>query len=114
MTSDNAAPTGETPSTADDFVARGWRNHMNGEHADSEANFRKALEINSQSVEAYYGLAMALKSQDQFQPALKAFEKVVGLVNADQMKENPVRASMLRNLAITQTAFIQKRMESNS
>lgn len=114
MTSDNAASAEDTPSTSDDFVTRGWRNHMNGEHADSEANFRKALEINSQSVEAYYGLAMALKSQDQFQPALKALEKVVALVNADQMKESPVRASMLRNLAITQTTFIQKRMEANS
>ena len=114
MTSDNAASAEGTPSTADDFVTRGWRNHMNGEHADSEANFRKALEINSQSVEAYYGLAMALKSQDQFQPALQAFEKVVALVNADQMKESPVRASMLRNLAITQTEFIRKRSEANS
>lgn len=87
---------------------------MIGEHADSEANFRKALEINSQSVEAYYGLAMALKSQDQFQPALKALEKVVALVNANQMKESLVRASMLRSLAISQTDFIRRRTEANS
>lgn len=114
MTSDNAASAEGAPSTADDFVTRGWRNHVNGEHADSEANFRKALEIDSQSVEAYYGLAMALKSQDQYQPALKALEQVVALVNADQMKESPIRASMLRTLAITQTEFIHKRTETSS
>lgn len=114
MTSENASPTGNTPSTADDFVAKGWANHVNGEHADSEANFRKALEINSQSAEAYYGLAMSLKSQNQLQTALEAFEKVIALINADQMKKDPVRASMLHNLAITQTGFIHKQMGANS
>jgi tetratricopeptide (TPR) repeat protein len=114
MTPENASQTGNTPSTADDFVAKGWANHVYGEHADSEANFRKALEINSQSAEAYYGLAMSLKSQNQLQPALEAFEKVIALINADQMKEDPVRASMLRNLATTQTEFIHKQMGANS
>ena len=114
MTSENASPTGNTPSTADDFVAKGWANQVNGEQANSEANFRRALEINSQSVEAYYGLAMSLKSQNQFQQALEAFEKVLALINANQMKEDPARASILRNLAITQTEFIHKQTEANS
>jgi tetratricopeptide (TPR) repeat protein len=111
MTPENATPAGNNPSTADDFVAQGWTNHVNGEHANSEANFRKALEINAQSIEAYYGLAMALKSQNQLQPAVEAFEKVAALINADQMKEDPARASILRNLANTQIEFIRKQSE---
>jgi tetratricopeptide (TPR) repeat protein len=114
MTSENASPTGKPPSTADDFIAKGWANHVNGEHADSETNFRRALVIDPQSAEAYYGLAMTLKSLQQFQPALEAFEKVVELINSEQMKEDPLRASMLRSLAITQTGFIHKQMGANS
>ncbi len=89
MTLENATPTGNNPSTADDFVDQGWTNHVTGEHTHSEANFRKALEINAQSIEAYYGLAMALKSQNQPQPAIEAFEKVIALINANQMKDDP-------------------------
>lgn len=114
MTSENASPTGSSPFTAENFIAKGWANHVNGEHADSETNFRRALVIEPQSAEAYYGLAMALKSLQQFQPALEAFEKVIGLINADQMKEEPARASILRNLAATQTEFIRNQMGANS
>jgi tetratricopeptide (TPR) repeat protein len=114
MTPENATPTGSNPSTADDFVTQGWAEHVNGEHANSEASFRKALELNAQSIEAYYGLAMALKSQNQLQPATEAFEKVVAGINADQMKNDPARASILRNLANTQIEFIRKQSEPNS
>ncbi len=114
MTSENASPTGKSSPTADDFIAKGWANHVNGEHADSETNFRRALVLDPQSAEAYYGLGMALKSLQQFQPALEAFEKVIGLINADQMKEEPARASMLRSLATTQTEFIRNQMGANS
>jgi Tfp pilus assembly protein PilF len=114
MTSENATPTGDKPSTADDFVAQGWTNHVNGEHAKSEANFRKALEIDAQSPEAYYGLAMALKSQNQLQPAVEAFEKVASLINADQMTADPARGSILRTLANTQIEFIRKQSEAHS
>ena len=114
MTPENATPTGNNPSTADDFFTQGWAEHVNGEHANSEASFRKALELNSQLIEAYYGLAMALKSQNQLQPAMEAFEKVIAAINADQMKEDPARASILRNLAITQIEFIRKQTEPHS
>jgi tetratricopeptide (TPR) repeat protein len=114
MTPDNATPTGNNPSTADDYVDQGWTNHVNGEQANSEASFRKALEINSQSIEAYYGLGMTLKIQNQMQPAIDAFEKVVALINSDQMKDDPARASILRNLANTQIEFIHRQMEPHS
>lgn len=114
MTPENATPAGNNPSTADDFVTRGWAEHVNGEHANAEASFRKALELNAQSVEAYYGLAIALKSQDQLQPAVLAFEKVIAEINADQLKDDPARAAMLRSLANTQIEFIRKQTESHS
>jgi tetratricopeptide (TPR) repeat protein len=111
MTPESTTPSGNNPSTTDDFIDRGWIHHVNGEHADAEASFRKALESNSQSIEAYYGLGMALKTQNQLQPALEAFEKVIALINADQMKDNPARASILRNLAQTQIQFIRRQAE---
>lgn len=114
MTLENATPTENNPSTADDFVMKGWSEHVNGEHNKSEASFRKALELNAQSIEAYYGLAMALKSQKQVQPALEAFEKVIASINDDQMEDDPARASILRNLANTQIEFIRKQTEPNS
>jgi tetratricopeptide (TPR) repeat protein len=114
MTPENATPADSNPSTADDFVTRGWAEHVNGEHANSEASFRKALELNAQSTDAYYGLGMALKSQNQLQPAIQAFEKVISTINADQLKDEPARASMLRTLANTQIEFIRKQTEPNS
>jgi tetratricopeptide (TPR) repeat protein len=114
MSPENATPTENNPSTADDFVAKGWSEHVNGEHAESEASFRKALELNAQSIEAYYGLAMALKSQNQLQPAIEAFEKVVVGISTDQLKDESARLSMLRSLAKTQIEFIRKRTEPNS
>jgi tetratricopeptide (TPR) repeat protein len=114
MTPEDATPTGNTPSTADDFITQGWAEHVNGEHAKSEASFRKALELNAQSIEACFGLAMALKSQNQAQPAVQAFEKVIAAINADQMKNDPARASILRNLANTHIEFIRKQLEPHS
>lgn len=95
------------PLTADDFIRRAWTLHVKGNLKDSEADFRQAQSLEAHSVEAYYGLGLSLKLQQQNQPAVEAFEKAIELAKSSDVKEHRVRATMLSHLAIWHIYTIQ-------
>jgi Tfp pilus assembly protein PilF len=95
----NPPQPGSAPQTAEDYFQRAWSYYVKGDQNNAEQDFQQALLADSQSVEAYYGLGLTLKTQGSVEPALNAFEKAIDLVKAGVMQDDRVRATMLRNLA---------------
>lgn len=95
----NPAQTETAPQTAEDYYQRAWRSHVKGDQNGAEQDFQQAVSTDSQSVEAYYGLGVTLKTEGRKEPALQAFEKALELINAGGLQEDRIRATMLRHLA---------------
>ncbi|MBI3761311.1 MAG: hypothetical protein HY260_05540, partial [Chloroflexi bacterium] len=74
----------------------GWALYGAGRLADAAEQFKRALMIDMNIVDAHYGLALASKALNLKEPAIAAFEKVASL--ATQL-DDPVRGGMLRRLA---------------
>ncbi len=86
--------------TYEEYLREGWRLYgSKGNDDAAEENFRRAISSNPNSVDAYYGLALVLKTQDRRQEAIQMFQKVVDLLNANVVEDRS-RAQMLRRLAL--------------
>jgi tetratricopeptide (TPR) repeat protein len=85
------------PVSASEYVSKAWEQKSSGKLDDAEASFRKAISLETGSVEAYYGLALIFKIQDRRQESIKSFEKVIDLI--DDHFEDKVRGQMLQRLS---------------
>ncbi len=63
------------PKTADDYLQRGWTLHVQGDYTRSEQDFRKALDIESNSPEATYAIGMSLKIQGKQKESIEYFQE---------------------------------------
>ena len=97
MPADSPPENKEREKDSED-VREGWVLKAAGKADDAEAKFRKAISVNPESVEAHYGLALALKLQGRRQESIKSFERVIELVEGDF--PDHVRGSMLRRLSL--------------
>lgn len=102
----HAVETLANPQTAADYQHRGWHRHTNKEYGSAEADFRQALTLDAQSMDAQYGLAMALKGLGKNEQAVEAFQKSISLAEA-AADENRIRADMLSYLAKSHIKFLQ-------
>lgn len=96
------------PKKPEEFTRRGWRLHVQGEQARAEADFRQALHLDPNSVEAQYGLGLALKAQQSNQQAVQAFERAIELIKDGGLNEDQARATMLRHLSKWHIDMIEK------
>lgn len=95
------------PSTAKEYIERGWILHARKEYPASEKDFRQAVALDSQSPEPTYGLGLSLKMQRRMQEALQLFERTLNLMNMGALKNNPIRAAMLRRLTEAHIMLLQ-------
>ena len=80
-------------------MRRGWAYHSRGRQQAAEADFRRALELDSESVDANYVLGLILKAQDRHQEAVEYFQKTIELLEEGKL-ENKARTEMLRRLSL--------------
>jgi Flp pilus assembly protein TadD len=99
------------PQTTEDFVRTGWIQRVKGDHKAAEADFRKALSKSPRSVEATYGLGMALKIQGRAEEAVEAFKKTQELIESGELKSDPARATILKNLSESHILLIQSGLD---
>jgi Tfp pilus assembly protein PilF len=107
MTEDTAMAEGgvKAPNTSEDYTKSGWSHLAAHEYDQAESDFRMALSLNSNQVDAMYGLAMTLKGTGQKSEAIEAFAGVDTLLNDDD-PEDKTRAEMLRKLTRAQRDLI--------
>lgn len=89
------------PQTAPEFTRRGWQNHSRKLYAQAEEDFRKALSLDNNLVDAWYGLGMTLKALRQKEGARESFQQVLQCLEEHQGNDR-VRIEMLRRLATAQ------------
>lgn len=82
-----------------DAIAAGWAAQVHGQYAEAEKQFRQALAGDGSLADAWYGLGMSLKSQQQKEGAIQAFERAAEILAFEKNPSNPSRASMMRLLA---------------
>jgi len=112
--SDQSDASTVEPKSVQDFIRRGWSFHVKEQFDRSEADFRKAISMDSQSVEANYGLGLSLLVQNRVKESAQSFQKTLDLLNEGKLEDQPGRASMLRHLAQTHIEMGQhgKNMEA--
>lgn len=64
----------------------------------SEAEFDQAFSVDSQSVEASYGLALSLKMLGQTHNALQTFTRTLSLLKDNPREGDSNRTTMLRRI----------------
>lgn len=84
------------PSDAGAQADLGWGLYGVGQRAEAAEQFKRALAIDMNHVDAHYGLGLASKALGLKEPAIAAFDKVATL--ATQL-DDLVRGGMLRRLA---------------
>jgi tetratricopeptide (TPR) repeat protein len=87
------------PDDVDGYVRRGWMFHSRGMQDRAESDFQKALARQPDSVDATYVLGLVFKAQERNQEAIKAFQRVVELLDGGVL-ENKTRVTMLRRFAL--------------
>ncbi|SNB70523.1 tetratricopeptide repeat protein [Thermoflexus hugenholtzii] len=61
-------------------IDRGWELHAQRQYEQAIEEFRKAIEVDGNAIDAYYGLGLAAKAAGRKETAIAAFEKVLTLL----------------------------------
>jgi tetratricopeptide (TPR) repeat protein len=85
------------PSSSKEYQLRGYAYYTAGDFSQAVMDFEKAISLDSDDVEAQYGLALTLKMQDRVEESANAFRRVLDLLQAGAV-EDPTRAKMLERL----------------
>ncbi len=84
------------PETAGTHIELGWEFHAKKEYDQAIEQFRRAIEVDGNAVDAYYGLGLSCKAKGEKEKAIQAFEKVIALA---PMLEDRAKAQILSRLA---------------
>jgi len=92
---------GEMPEPGDveGYMRRGWAYHTKGNQAEAEADFKQALMLDAESVDANYALGLTKKAQGEIEPALEYFRKAMNLIEAGKIDEG-MQPEMIRRLTL--------------
>jgi tetratricopeptide (TPR) repeat protein len=81
------------------YIRRGFAFYSRKEYVKAELDFKHALELDSSSIDALYGLGMVLKFQKLIEDSVKAFQKALELIVGGGVTD-PTRTAMLRRLVL--------------
>lgn len=82
--------------TAGTYIDLGWEFHAKKQYDQAIEQFRKAIEMDGNAVDAYYGLGLSCKAKGEKEKAIQAFEKVIALAPT---LEDRAKAQILSRLA---------------
>ena len=95
------------PISYAEYYRQGWALHASGKQDAAEENLRKAIELEPDSVDAYFTLGLALKAQDRRRETVQAFQKVLSLISSGAVEHN-TRSEMVRRLALGHINQVEK------
>lgn len=81
-------------------MRRGWAYHSRDFEEKAEADFRKVLDLDSESIDGNYVLGLILKAQRRNQEAVKYFKRTYELLEAGALEDKPARSEMIRRLSL--------------
>ena len=87
------------PGDFEGYMRQGWAFHSKRNQAEAEADFKKALTLNAESIEANYALGLTKKADGQTEAAIEYFRKAMNLIEAGKVDEG-TQQEMLRRLTL--------------
>jgi tetratricopeptide (TPR) repeat protein len=87
------------PKDIETYMRRGWAYHSRDLESKAEADFRRALDLDPESVDANFVLGLVLKAKGEVEEAVQQFDKTVRLLEAGKL-DNKARTEMLRRLSL--------------
>ncbi len=84
------------PESSVAYVDKGWSHFSRGELDSAMEAFEKAASLDSQSIDAQYGLGSAAKAKGDKVRAIQAFEKALALA---ETSNDVAKATMMRRMA---------------
>jgi tetratricopeptide (TPR) repeat protein len=87
------------PATVDDYQRRGMAYYARKQFSEAEADLKKAITLDTKSVDSYYSLGMVLKAAGRSDDAVNAFNQVVNIIS-ERSDAKTVKYDMLRKLAL--------------
>lgn len=83
-----------------------WAAHARGNDIEAEKLFCQSLELDPDSIDALYGLAIVMKAMGQNRDAIHLFEEIIRRVESREWEDRD-RARMLRRLALGQVSYLR-------
>lgn len=87
------------PDNPDDYVRRGYAFYSRKLYKDAEADFKQAISLKPEAVDAVYALGMTKKAQGSKEEAINAFRQAIEMLESGVI-EGRSRSEMLRRLAL--------------
>jgi len=87
------------PQDVAGYIRRGFAFYSRKEYLKAEQDFKHAIDLDSSSIDAFYGLGMVMKFQKHVEDSVKAFQKTLELIVGGAVTDR-ARAAMLRRLAL--------------
>ncbi len=89
----------ETPTDPASYIRRGYAYYGIGKYPEACDDFRKAIDLDPNAVDAIYALGMSLKSSQKNEEAIDAFKNAIALIDSGVISDK-ARARILRRLAL--------------
>jgi tetratricopeptide (TPR) repeat protein len=89
----------EQPTDTAAYLRRGYAYYGVHQYADAVEDFRRALELDPNAVDAVYGQGMSLKASGKKEEAIAAFKKALALIDQGVIPDKS-RARILHRLAL--------------
>jgi tetratricopeptide (TPR) repeat protein len=87
------------PSTVDEYQKRGMAFYARKQFKEAEADLRKAILMDGNSIDSFYSLGMVLKAMNRKDDAVVAFKQALDLISAIP-NEKTTKYDMLRRMAL--------------
>lgn len=88
-----------SPTTAQDLICRGTAYYARKSYAEAEKDLLQAIALDASEFEAHYRLGMVYKAMGKKDEAVKEFQTVIDLLDA-QSELSHSKYEMLRRLAL--------------
>jgi tetratricopeptide (TPR) repeat protein len=86
------------PMKADEYLRRGMAYYARKQYIAGEADFKKAISLDENNIDSFYGLGMLLKALNRKDEAVEAFIHVLNLLRVRDDSDK-IKNDMLRRLA---------------
>lgn len=86
------------PKTAKEYFNRGMAFYARNQYSEAEGDMLKAISLERNYVDAYYGLGMIRKAEEKKDEAIQAFQQTLDLLEQDKDEKN-ISNDMLKRLA---------------
>jgi len=109
MTQDNPTPDqsqAASSPTVQGLIGQGWMNYSKHQYKEAADDFRRAIELDGNAIDAHYGLGMSERRLDATDKAVESLKKALELAEDESTIIDPPRRTILRQMIGSQLSIL--------